>query len=58
MADIATEGSGSGNIVGEISQTDDVPVTKISDDNGKAFVPLFTLEANGCVSTGEAKPLL
>jgi hypothetical protein len=44
--------------VGEINQTDDVPVTKISDDNGKTFGPLFTLEANGSVSTGEAKPLL
>jgi hypothetical protein len=37
----------------ETNQTSDVPVMKVSTDNGKTFGPLLKLGANGTISGGE-----
>jgi len=42
----------------ETSQTSDMPVMRISDDNGKSFGPLLKLASNGTIGSGEAKPIL
>jgi hypothetical protein len=36
----------------ETNQTDDVPVAKVSNDNGKTFGPLLKLGANGTIGNG------
>jgi hypothetical protein len=36
----------------------DVPVMRVSNDNGKTFGPLLELGANGTIGSGEAKPIL
>jgi hypothetical protein len=56
--EIAAEGSQVVVTWWETNQTDDVPVAKVSDDNGKTFGPLFKLGTNGTISTGEVKPLI
>jgi hypothetical protein len=57
-AEIAAEGSQVVVTWWETNQTDDVPVAKVSDDNGKTFGPLIKLGTNGTISTGEVKPLI
>jgi hypothetical protein len=37
----------------ETNQTDDIPVMKVSNDNGKTFGPLLKLGVNGTISGGE-----
>jgi hypothetical protein len=51
-AEIGAEGS---NVIvtwWETNQTDDVPVAKVSNDNGKTFRLLLKLGANGTVGNG------
>lgn len=57
-AEIAADGA---NVVitwWERNQTSNVPVMKISNDNGKTFGPLLELGVNGTIGTGEAKPII
>lgn len=42
----------------ETNQTDDTPVMRVSNDNGKTFGPLLKLGVNGTIGTGEAKPII
>ena len=42
----------------ETNKTSNMPVMKVSNDNGKTFGPLLNLASNGTISSGEAKPLL
>ena len=42
----------------ETNETSDVPVMKVSKDNGKTFGPLLQLATNGTLGAGEAKPVL
>jgi hypothetical protein len=42
----------------ETNQTDDTPVLRISNDNGKTFGPLLKLAGNGTIASGEVKPVL
>lgn len=42
----------------ETNQTSDVPVIRISNDNGKTFGPLLILSGNGTIGSGEAQPAM
>jgi hypothetical protein len=42
----------------ETNQTDDTPVLRISNDNGKTFGPILKLAGNGTIASGEVKPVL
>jgi hypothetical protein len=42
----------------ESNETSEVPVMKVSNDNGKTFGPLLTLSVNGTIASGEAEPAL
>jgi hypothetical protein len=42
----------------ETNKTSNMPVVKVSNDNGKTFGPLLNLASNGTISSGEAKPIL
>jgi hypothetical protein len=42
----------------ETNDTSDVPVMRVSNDNGRTFGPLLHLGMNGTIGTGEAKPIL
>ena len=41
----------------ETNQTSDVPVMRISNDNGKTFGPVLILSDKGPIGSGEAKPV-
>jgi hypothetical protein len=41
----------------ETNQTSDVPVMRISNDNGKTFGPMLILSDKGPIGSGEAKPV-
>ena len=57
-AEIATDGPTISITWWERNNQTDVPVMRISNDNGKTFGPLLELAVNGTIGTGEAKPLL
>ena len=42
----------------ETNQTDDTPVLRISNDNGKTFGPILKLAGNGTIASGEVEPVL
>lgn len=42
----------------EANQTSDVPVMRISNDNGKTFGPMLILSGNGPIGSGEANPAM
>jgi hypothetical protein len=42
----------------ETNDTSDVPVMRVSNDNGETFGPLLKLASNGTIGTGEAEPAL
>jgi hypothetical protein len=42
----------------ETNKTSNMPVMKVSNDNGKTFGPLLNLAFNGTISSGEAKGII